>query len=240
MLPTQVNSAIQTDVFPTQNIGLIEQKQPQIYSLLADANTPSPTKKRRRKKTTKLDETIPVMINPHITRAAMGAVFDAPHYRSTIIPDSIPSSIPTCLSNGHSLPLRFFSDSNSYDANNNINHSRIPSPSVSLNSSSQTPAQQISAWHNDTLSVANANLMPQIGTRTLPFRMNQLLNNNTGERIVAASSPHQNEHKHLNSNFMVTDQGSLLGPSYSVPTLAASVSTSAVPQKKPKRSKQKI
>ena len=169
----------------------------------------------------------------------MGAAFDGPHHRSTIIPNSIASSIPTRLSNGHSLPWRFVLDSNSYDANNNINHNRIPSPSVPLNSSSQTQAQQISAWHNDTLPVANANLMPQIDTRSQPFAMNQLLNNNTDGRIVAVSSPQQNEYKHLNTNFTLTDQGSLLDPSYSAPKLAASVSTSDVPQKKQKRSKQK-
>ena len=53
MLPTQDNSAIQTDVLPTQNIVLIDQKQPQIFSLLADANIPPPVKRHRQKEDNK-------------------------------------------------------------------------------------------------------------------------------------------------------------------------------------------
>jgi hypothetical protein len=237
MLSTQVNSAIQTDILPTQNIARLDQTQPQIYSLLANTNSPSSTKPPRRKKTTKVDDTIPVMINPQITRTPTGVAFDSPYHRSTIVPDSLAPLMSTCLLNGHPLPFRFHIDHNSYDANNNIHHNRVPSPSMSLNSSSSTQAQQISTWPNGSLPGVNPNLLSQTVLRSQLFGINQLLNNNISERTVSGSSPKQNEYKPHNPTFSLTDQGSMLGHSHSLPSPLASASTSAVPPVKPKRSK---
>ena len=238
MLPAQVNSAIQMDILPTQNIAILDQNPPQIYSILHNSNGPSPTKKPRQKKTPKLDETIPVMNNPHITRVPMGVPFDAPHHRSSIVPDTITSLVTTRLLNGHPFPFRFLIDHNLYDANNNINHNRILSPSVSLSSSSPIQTQQISTWPNEALQTVNTNLMSQLVTKQQIFGMNQLWNNSVNERTGPISSPRQNDYKHLDPNFMSTDQGSLLDPFHTLPLSSASASTSNARSAKPRRSKQ--
>jgi len=239
MLPTQANLATQTDILPIQNIGLLDQNQPQIYSLLANSNSPTSTKKPRRKKTTKLDETMPVVINPQITRTPTGVTFAPSHHRSTTLPEPIPSFVSTRLINGHALPFRFCLEHNSYDANNNINNNQSPSHTIPFNSLLLAQVRQTPAWPNDSLPVVNTNLMPQLVTKSQPFSLNRLLNNHINERPVSVPSLQQNEYKHLNSSFTITDQGSLLSHSNSLSSPAASISASDVPLVKPKRSKKK-
>jgi hypothetical protein len=228
MLPVQGNSPIQTNILPTQNIGLLDQNQPEVYSILTDANSLSSTKKPRRNKAMKLDEAIPVMINPQITRNSTGFTFAAPHHRSVIPPESISSFLSTHLINDPTLQFRFYIE-NSYDANNNINHHQIPSLAMSLNSSSPAQTQQTSTWSNDS--------MPQLVAQSQLFGVNRLLNNNICERTVSVPSTQRNISKHLHPSMTFIDQGSLLDHSHSLPIPLSSISASAVPLAKPKRSK---
>jgi hypothetical protein len=240
MLPTQVNSAVQTDILPTQNIGLLDQSQPQIYSLLANSNSPTSKKQSRRKRTAKLNETKPVMVNPQITRTPTGVTFAARPYRSRIPPESIPSFASTRLVHGHTIPLSLYLEHNLYDANNNINNNQIPSLSISLNPSLPPQAQQNPTWSNDSLPVVNTNSIPQLVTKPPLFGLNRSLNNNINERTGLVPSPQQNEYTHRSSPFTFTDQGSLLSHSHSLPLPLSSIVASNVPSVKPKRSKKKI
>jgi hypothetical protein len=237
MLPTQASFAIQTDILPTQNIGLLDQNQPQVYSLLESSNGPIPTKQPRRKKTTKLDETIPVRINPQIARTSTGITFTGPHHRSRTPPEPIPPFVSTGLINGHTVPFRFYLGHNSYDANNNINHHQISPLSIALNPSLPAQAQQIPKWSNESLPIVNTNSMLQSVTKSQLFQLNQLINNSISDTTMFIPSPPQNEYKHLNSALTFTDQGSLLSHSHSFPSPTSSISASDVPVVKPKRSK---
>jgi hypothetical protein len=235
MLPTYTDLAIQTDILPTQNIGLLDQSQPQIYSLLADSNNPIQMKQPRRKRTTKLDETMPVMVNPQITRTA-GVTFVAPHHHSTIPPKAMPSFVSTHFRNGHTVPFRVYLDHESYGANN-INNNQIQSLSMPLNPSLPIQARQTPTWFNGSLPAVHTNSMPQLVTKPQFLGFNRFLNNNINERTVSAPSSQQNGYKHLDSSLTSIDQGSLLSPSHSLSSPLSSISASDVPSVKPKRSK---
>jgi len=186
-----------------------------------------------------VDETKPVMINPQITRTHTGVAFAAPPYRSTILPESIPSFASTRLVNGRTIPFSLYLEPNLYDANNNINTHQIPSLSMSLNPSLPTQAQQNPTRSNDSLPVVNTNSTSQLVTKPPLFRLNRSLNNNINERTGLVLSPQQNEYTHRNSPFTFTDQGSLPSHSDSLPLPLSSIGTSNVPSVKPKRSKKK-
>ena len=243
MLPTQTNLAIQTDILPTQNIGVLDQNPPPIYSLLSNSNSPNSAKQNRRKKTMKLDETMPVMINPQITRMASGVTFIPPHlHRSTIPLETIPSFVSSGLINGPLRPYRVCFEPNTYDANNNINHNQMPSISMSLNPSLPTQIQKTSTtpWSNESsLSAVNTNSMSHIMTKSQFFGVNRFLNNNINERTISIPSPQHNGY-HLNPSFTSTEQGSIFSHSHPIPSSLSSISTTSIPAVKPKRSKNKL
>ncbi|CAF3020251.1 unnamed protein product, partial [Rotaria sp. Silwood2] len=236
MLPTQENIAIQTDILPTQNIGHLDQNQPQVYSLLSSPNSPSSTKKPRRKKTTKLEETIPVMINPQITRTSTGVTFGAPHHHhsSMILPESIPSFVSTRFINGHTFPFRFFIEHDSCDANNNISQNQISSLSMSLNSSVSVQTQQNPPWSNDSVPVSSSNSMSQMVAEPQLFGSNQIINNKLEERAASAYSTQQNEYKYLNPSLTYSRQGSPISHSHTIPSSISSISASTIAPARPK------
>ncbi|CAF3961658.1 unnamed protein product [Rotaria sordida] len=239
MLPTQENIAIQTDILPTQNIGHLDQNQPQVYSLLSDSKSPSSIKKPRRKKTTKLEETIPVMLNPQITRTPTGITFGAPyhhhhHHHSMTLPESIPSFVSAPLINGHTLPFRLLIEHDSYDANNNINHNEISSLSMSLNSSVSVQTQQSPPWSNDSVRVINSNSMSQMIAESQLVGLNRILNNKIDERTVSMCSTQQNEYKYLSPSFTYSRQESPISHFHPIPSSLSSTHVSAVAPTKPK------
>ncbi len=215
MLPnTQKSLAIQTDILPTQNIGLLDQNEPKIYSLLANSSSPNSTKKSRRKKPTKLDETMPVMINPQITRTPIGVTLTTSHYRSTPLPEPISSYVAARLLSDHRLPFRLCLDHNACDTNNNINSNQIPSITMSLNPSLPVQVQQSPTFASP---IVNTNSIPQLVTKSQLLGVNQSLDNTMNERIVPIPSLQQNAQNYLQSLFTLTDQGSRLSHSPSVP-----------------------
>ncbi|CAF3800054.1 unnamed protein product, partial [Rotaria sp. Silwood1] len=228
MLPTQENIAIQTDILPTQNIGHLDHNQPQVYSILSGSNSSSSIKKPRRKKTTKLEETIPVMINPQITRTPTGVTFGMPHHRnnSMTLPESIPPFVSTRLINGHTLPFRVFIEHDSYDANNNINNNHISSLSMPLNSSVSVQTEQNPPCFNDSVPVTNSNSMSQMVLESQLFGLNRIPDNRTDERTASVCSRQSNEYKHLNPSFTYKRQGSPITHSHTIPSSSSSISAS--------------
>ncbi|CAF3570082.1 unnamed protein product [Adineta steineri] len=225
MLPTQ------TEILPAKNIELQDQKQPEVYSLLTDTNKDPVTKKPRRRKPTKLNEVVPVMINPHITRSPGGVTFLAPHHRFIRTQESIPSFVST---NDPRRLLGLYLD-NSYDSNNSLNHNQTTPPSMPFNSRSPVPTQQTFARSNDSLSVAHANFIPQMIAQSQLYEINRFLHNHAGERTVTLSPEHQDFYKHYYPSYTFTDQESLLDYSQSRLTPPSSTPISKISPVKPKR-----
>jgi hypothetical protein len=226
MLPTQIT------IPPTQNIGLLHESQPQVYSLLASPNNPPFGKQHRRKKTSQLDDTIPVTINPQITRTHMGVTFAASHPPSTIMSESIPSFVSARPRNSNTVPLRVYLKPDLYDANNNINHNQTPPFSASLNSPIPSQTQQSPVRSNEPLSPITANLMSQTTAQQQLSELNRLINNH--ERTTPVPSTQKTEYDSLIRSLIFTNQGSLFTHSHSFPSPLAST----IPLQKPKRSKQ--
>lgn len=197
MLRTQETLAIQTDVLPTQNIGHLDQNQPQIFSLLSGSNNSTSIRKPRRKKNTKLEEAIPVMINPQITRTPTGVTFGAPLNHSVTLPESLSPIVSTRLINSQTIPLRFYIEHDSYDANNNINHNQNQSLPIPLTTSVSVQTQRTSTWPNEFISDANSNSLPQLITESQFLKLNQLLNSRIDEAASVICATKQNEHKHI-------------------------------------------
>ncbi|CAF2065883.1 unnamed protein product [Rotaria magnacalcarata] len=240
MLPTQEGFAIQTDILPTQNIGHLERNQPQVYSLLSSSTSCSSIKKPRRKKTTKLQETIPVMINPQITRTSTGVTFGAPHHHSTTIPESISPFVSARLLNSHPLPVRFFIEQDSCDSNNNINHNQTPSLSIPLTSSVSVQTQQNPSWSNDFVSVMNSNALSQMVAESQLFGLNRIFNNKIDEKTASACSTQHNDYKHLSPSFTITPKESPINHFHTIASPLSSVSPTKSKHKQTKRQDSRI
>jgi hypothetical protein len=194
MLPTKTSLAIQTDILPTQNIGLIDQNQPQIYSLLGNSDSPIPTKKPRRKKPTDLDRTIPVTMNPQKTGISNGITFTTHlHQHSVSLQDSMSSFITTRLVNDQRLPFRVRFKHDAYDANNNIHSNEIPTLTMSVNTPYSTQVQQIPTY-----------AFPVNNTKSPLIGVNQSLDHTVNKTTMSISSLQQS------NLFALADQGSQL------------------------------
>ena len=236
MLPTQTAVAIQTEKLSAQSLGIVDQYQTQIFSLLSSANSPDPMKKPRRKKLAKSDDLIPVKINPQIIRTSRGVSLSMSHQRSTSMPDFISSSAgTTVIDDPHLLPeLRV--DHNKYDANNNINNHQIPSSIGPSNSSILSQMPQTFMYLS---KVADTDSNPSSISRSQTLGGNQLFTDNLIERNVSAPSLRENAPNYLQPPFTLTNQGSLLGLSSSIPSSLAPTFISETPLRKPTRSKKK-
>ena len=189
MLPTKTSLALQTDILPTQNIGHIDQNQPQIYSLLENSDSPIPTKKPRRRKPTNLDGTFPMTINPQKTGIPTGITLTTHvHQRSVSLPDSMSSLIATRFVNDQRFPFRLCLNPNACDANNNIHSNDIPTITMSVNTPFSTQVQQIPTYASSVNS-----------TKSTLIGVNQSLDNT--ESISSLQR---------NSSFGLVDQGSQL------------------------------
>ncbi|CAF3339215.1 unnamed protein product [Rotaria socialis] len=235
MLPTQESFAMQTDILPTQNIGHLEQNQPQVYSLLASSTSSSSIKKPRRKKTTKLQETIPVMVNPQITRTSTGVTFGAPHHHSTTIPESISPFVSARLLNSHPLPVRFFIEQDSCDSNNNINHSQTSSLSIPLTSSVSVQTQQNPSWSNNFVSVMNSNALSQMVAESQLFGLNRLFNNKIDEKTASACLTQHNDYQHISPSLTISRKESPINHFHTIPSPLSSVSPTKSKHKHSKR-----
>ena len=236
MLSTQAGVGTQTDILPVQSIELGDRNQPQIFSLLPSSNSPNSVKKPRRKKPTKLDDSIPVVINPQITRTSTGVSINTSHHCSTSMPEPISSFVakPRTL-NDHSLSFRVCIDHNIYDANNNINNNQIPPGTMPLHPSLPTQVQQTLVYSSP---MVNGN--PQSISKSQMFGVNQLLTHHFNERVMTIPSFQQNEYNYLHSSFTLTDEGSLVARTPSVPSSASPISASEVRSAKSKRSKKNL
>lgn len=234
MLSTQVDLGPQTDILPTQNIGLLDQNQPRIYSLLENTNSPTTSTKHRRKKAAKFDITTPVVVNPQITRAPRHINFAAPYQRSSIPSGAVSPFVSARHINGHEIPIRLYLGHPSYDDNNNINNNQQTLP-LSFYHSLPIQAQQIPPWLNGSLPILHTNSIPDLIKKSQLFELNRSVNNNMNERTVSIPLSQQNEHKHPNQSLTFIDQGSLLNHTQFLPS-----PVSDVPTIKQKRSKKRI
>lgn len=226
-MSAQADLNIPTDLLPTQNIGLLDQNQPQIYSLLAHTNNPTPTKQVRRRKASNSNEKMPVIVNPRITATPRNVAFAAPQYISSIPQETMPTCGSTRYINGHRIPLSLYLDRNSYDTNNNINHTLIPALSLPLNPSLPMHTQRMPTWVHSSF--------PSIQTKVQHFEVTRSLNNNVNERTMSVPLTQQNEYNHFNPSLTFVDQGSL--SNHSLSSSAPSSVTSEESTVKPKRSK---
>ena len=236
MLPTQVAVALQTDALPGNSLERVDQNQPRVFSLLPGSNGPNSRNKPRRKRLPKLKDSVPVMINPQISRSSLGVTLFTSHYRSTSTPESVSSFVDKGVIDDQSPSSKLHVDYNTYDANNNnINNHQIPSMVTHLNSSPILPSvQQTSIYPSDAAEMNSK-------SQSIPVRqtltVNQLLPNNLTGRSVSIPSLQENEHNHLQSSFTLIDEGCLLGQPPSTFSSTTPISASETQPIKLKRSK---
>ncbi|UJR10292.1 hypothetical protein I4U23_014498 [Adineta vaga] len=228
MLPLQANSAVQAGMLPTRNNGLQDQSQPQIYSLLTDTHYSPLGTKPRRKKPTQLNETIPVVINPQISRGSAGM--------TSTTPQSLPFFLPTQHIDDSQRYFKLFTN-NSCDTNGSTtSHKQKSSFPIPLNCSSPFQSQRNSIQTNESTLITNANSVPRIMTQSAFCEYESFLGNHLNAKTLPLPSTQNNIYKHIYPQLLYVDQNLReVDRRHSLPRPLTSISVPPVVSKKTKR-----
>ena len=225
MLSAQESLAIQRNKLSTQNVGPLDQNQAQVYSSLSNSNYPPSIRKSRRKRNAKLEEAIPVTINPQLAKTTSGVTFTEPNPYLTTLSESIPSLTSTHLINAHNFPCNFHIECDPYDANNSINHNQISALSIPRGSSLPAQIPQHLTYSNNSSSVINSNSLTEMIPKSQYPGLHRKLKDNIDELTPFIHPTHQNDYKQLEPLFLLVHQASTENHTPSLPLSSSSLST---------------
>ena len=165
MLPLQANRPVEPDILLTQNVREQDQIQSQVYSLLTDANSSPARKKASRKKTTRLNTMVPVIVNPEMVRESPDKTSTTHHHHHDHSSTRVPQYLPPFLSmhpiDDTQLLFRVHLDSPCDTSNKTaMSHKPVHLPLKSSNHSSFHQNLQNFLPTNESSPIHNADSVP--------------------------------------------------------------------------------